>query len=106
VIDTTGLDKAEVFRALYNQARPLGMGFVHFTPQDMPIEEARAIVGGQDTGDYPCGQRRELYFDYVKGRVMKIDLSQDAGFEERLFDRDNGSGSAAQAIAEIAKVTA
>ncbi|GAG30986.1 unnamed protein product, partial [marine sediment metagenome] len=37
------------------------------------------------------------YFDYLKGRVMKINLSSDE-LRTALYDRDNGEGAAAQAL--------
>jgi len=30
--------------------------------------------------------------------VMKVDFSDDKGFDERLYDRDNGHGAAQRAI--------
>ena len=59
-IDLTGLDKAEVLAALYNASRPLGMGFIHYDPAPMGKEEAAEYLEGG------------TYFDYLKGRVMKI----------------------------------
>ena len=41
----------------------------------------------------------QTYFDYLKGRVMKIDLSGDSELDPRLYDRDNGAGAAERAIA-------
>jgi hypothetical protein len=35
---------------------------------------------------------------------MKVDLSSDVEFEEWLYDRDNGSGSAQQVIDSLRKV--
>ena len=37
-IDISGLDKADVLAALYNNSRPLGLGFLHATPEDMTHE--------------------------------------------------------------------
>jgi hypothetical protein len=34
----------------------------------------------------------DKYFDYLKGRVMKIDLSGEM-MDTWLYDRDNGQGS-------------
>ena len=78
-----GLDKAAVLAALYNAARPQGMGFLHYTPAPMTTEEARAEINN----------RRWLRFDYLHGRVMKVDLSADS-FDPYLYDRDNGHGAA------------
>lgn len=79
-----GLGQADVLAALYNAARPQGMGFLHYDPRPMTRDEAAALLDG--------GQR---HFDYCKGRVMKISIP--AGAEEidvRSYDRDNGHGSA------------
>jgi hypothetical protein len=77
-----------VLCALYNRAQPQGMGYLHFTPEAMSREEA---------AEHLAGSQR---FDYLKGRVMKVDIGGDE-FEPYLFDRDNGSGAAARAIAGI-----
>jgi hypothetical protein len=39
-------------------------------------------------------------FDYLHGRVMKVDLSGDS-FDPWLYDRDNGEGAASRAIAKM-----
>lgn len=39
----------------------------------------------------------QTYFDYLKGRVMKVDLSGDK-LNPFLYDRDNGQGAAAAAL--------
>ena len=84
-INIAGLDKAEVLAALYNSSRPQGMGFLHFTPGPMSIEEARQLVDEHD------------YFDYLNGRVMKISLAKEE-LRVRLYDRDNGNGAALAAL--------
>ena len=84
-IDLKGLDKATVLAALYNASRSQGMGFVKFNPTPMSVEEARVILA-QTTS-----------FDYLRGRVLKIDLSTDE-LDPWLYDRDNGQNAAQQAI--------
>jgi hypothetical protein len=38
--------------------------------------------------------KHQTYFDYLKSRVMKIDLSgNDKDIDFRLYDRDNGEGA-------------
>lgn len=86
VIDIGGLDKAAVLRALYTDARPQGMGFLHYDPKPMSVEEAQTLIEVQG-----------LYFDYLKGRVMKVNLAGDK-LDPRLYDRDNGSGAAKKVI--------
>ena len=92
MISVKGLDKAEVLAALYNGSRQQGMGFLNLCgAEGMSIEEAAAVIAS-------CGDR--LYFDYLRGRVMKVDLTTDE-FDEWLYDRDNGQGAAARAIAAL-----
>ncbi len=81
-----GLTKAEVLCALYNRAKCLGLGVLHYENKDMTIEEAEEIL------------KLTVSFDYLKGRVMKVDLSGDESFEEWLYDRDNGEGAAQSAV--------
>jgi len=88
MIDIRGLDKAEVLAALYNASRPQGMGLLHFDPKPMTKDEAAALL------------KDGAYFDYVKGRVMKVSLQTD-DLEERLYDRDNGTGAAFRALEEL-----
>ena len=85
MIDISKRDKAEVLAALYNAAKPQGMGFLHYTPDPMTKEEAVALLA------------KDTYFDYVKGRVMKVSIEGDE-LNPRLYDRDNGDGAAAAVI--------
>ena len=80
MISTIGLDKAKVLAVLYNTARPQGMGFLPYDAKPMTVEEAADIL------------KRTQYFDYLKGRVLKVDLRGEGEFEEGLYDRDNGTG--------------
>jgi hypothetical protein len=86
MIDLKGKDKAEVLAKLYNASRPQGMGFLQATKQDMTRDEAAELLANGQT-----------YFDYLRGRVMKVDLSGDE-LDPRLYDRDNGQGAASAAL--------
>lgn len=90
-MNISGLDRAAVLATLYNRSRPQGAGFIQFNPKPMAVEEAREIL---DKGF--------LYFDYLKGRVMKIDLSEDE-VNTWGFNRDNGPNAAEEAIEELHK---
>lgn len=79
-------DKARALKALYNASKPLGLGALQFDPNPMTDAEAKQII---DSG--------QTYFDYLKGRVMKVNLEGDS-FDPRLFDRDNGQGAAENAL--------
>lgn len=83
------LDKAEVLAALYNGSKQQGLGFLDDHGRiKMTIEEAREEL------------KRNTYFDYLHGRVMKIDLSKDE-LDTWLYNRDNGSGAAERIIEEL-----
>lgn len=91
MISIAGLSKAEVLAALYNRAQPLGMGFLHYDPKPMSIEEATEILKSSE------------YFDYLKGRVMKVSL-KNSTVDERLYDRDNGQGAFAEVITALRRI--
>jgi hypothetical protein len=87
-VDISGLSKAAVLAALYNNAQPQGMGFLHYDPKPWTEADAAAYIS-QVNG--------HMYFDYVKGRVIKTDLSDDE-VGTGLYNRDNGEGSAERVI--------
>jgi hypothetical protein len=87
MIDISGLSKTDVLMALYNAATPRGAGFLQYDPAPLTKDEAESLM------DRP-------YFDYVKGRVLKVDLDRDS-FDPRLYNRDNGDGTAERAIAVL-----
>lgn len=76
-ISLVGLNKADVLAALYNASKPQGAGFIHYDPTPMTRKEAEQLLA------------QGTYFDYLKGRVMKVDLSKDE-LNPWGFDRDNG----------------
>ena len=90
MIDVSDLAPAEVLQALYNAARPLGLGHLHHDPEPMSLSEAYATYT----------ERASAYFDYHKGRVMKIEIGADE-IDPVLFDRDNGEGAAKAAIERL-----
>lgn len=90
MVDIKGMNKADVLAALYNHSRPLGMGFLHYDPAPMTREQAQTLLDGG-----------RAYFDYLKGRVMKVDLRSDEGFDEWGYDRYNGSGAAQRAVDSV-----
>lgn len=87
-VSIAGLDKAEVLAALFNGARAQGLGFLDpLSSKEMTREDAAEILGG----------RNDHYFDYLRGRVMKVDLSTDS-VDPWGYDRDNGQGAAQSVI--------
>lgn len=67
VFDFTGYDPIEVFRLIYENSKPLGLGIFHFDPTPLSYAEAAKI--------YNEHMSSRLYVDYVKGRCIKVDFS-------------------------------
>lgn len=93
MINIKGLDKAVVLKALYDFSHVQGMGILQAIP-DYTLEMAQQDIEARNRRRIP------LYFDYHYGRVLKVDISGDE-FNERLYDRDCGEGTAARAIDSI-----
>lgn len=97
-VNIAGLPKNEVLAALHAGTKALGMGVLH-DKGDLTPEQAqeyinrmnKAATHGNDqslefnraslTGD-------PMYFDYVCGRPLKVDLGGDV-IDTRLYDRDS-----------------
>ena len=86
MIKYNDLTKAEVLCALYNNAKSQGLGLFLADKKEMEVAQAEELL------------KITTNFDYIQGRVLKVDLSDDEGFEEWLYDRDNGKGSAQRAL--------
>ena len=87
-VSIQGLDKAEVLKALHDNSKAQGMGFLHFEKEGLSVDQCRELL--EETTD----------FDYLQGRVMKVNLSGDS-FDAWGYDRDNGEGAAEKAIAHL-----
>ncbi len=88
-MNIAGYNKAEVLAALYNSSKQQGMGFMHARGRE-PMTIAQAYEELKRASD----------FDYLHGRVMKIDLSTDE-LDTRLYNRDNGENAAERIIAGL-----
>lgn len=86
-VSIKGIPKAKVLAALYNRSTPRGMGFLQAKPGDMTEAQAAELL------------KTQTYFDYLQGRVMKIDLDDDDNLYTGLYNRDLGHG-AAEAVIE------
>ena len=91
MIDIRGLRKAAVLAALYNASHPQGLGRWQADGAEMSEAEAEGMIAASGA---------DLYFDYVKGRVVKVDLRGEA-FSPAAYDRDNGVGAAQRVIARL-----
>lgn len=88
-INISGLDKAKVLKALYDNSHLQGLGFLQAVPNGfVTVEHCRELL------------KETTYFDYLYGRVLKVDLSGDE-FDEWLYDRDNYPGAAQNTVDSI-----
>lgn len=87
VVNGSPVNRAALLAALYNRARPLGMGILHYASEDMTVEQAEELL-----------RSGPFNFDYLQGRVMKVHERDGELHGERLFDRDNGAGAFAEAV--------
>lgn len=87
-MNIAGKNKASILAALYNASKLQGMGFLQQKAGQMSESEAAELL------------KENTYFDYLHGKVMKIDLSGDE-LDPRLYDRDNGNGAAERAIKHL-----
>lgn len=90
MIDITGIDKATLVAELFNNSKPLGMGFfASGSKSPMTKEKAQQYL-----------DRGQTYFDYLEGRVMKVDVSENT-LSPEMYDRDNGAGAANKVVEAI-----
>jgi hypothetical protein len=94
-VNIAGLDKAEVLLALWQASRTQGRSWLGWVSGELTLEQAKQEI--EDRKHTAFDSKNSIYFDYLNGRVMKVDLGQDE-FDSRLYDRDNGDGAAQQAI--------
>ena len=105
MIDIKGLSKAEVLAALYNGSHPQGLGFLSSRSGEMTEDDAQALINECVERQYRYHLRSVppiLSFDYVYGRVLKVDLTRDE-FDPWGYDRDLGQGHAWEVIDALKK---
>lgn len=84
-IDIKDINKADLLAALYNNSKVQGMGFMQAKNGAMTSAEAAELL------------KETHRFDYLHGRVMKIDISGDE-LKTYLYDRDLGQGAAQRVV--------
>ncbi len=90
MVSTSGISRGKVLAALYNNSKVQGMGQLQARQGHVMDEnEVEALLSESN------------YFDYLYGKIMKVDLSDPEGFNPGLYDRDNGFGAAQAAISSI-----
>jgi hypothetical protein len=86
VIVKPGYCKAKIFKALYNQAEPTGMGVLNHVKGNFNVEQA-----------WKCLDENGDYLDYANGRGMKLDFrdldKERVLYSRRYDDRQQGSGT-------------
>lgn len=92
--------KNELLAVLYNNAKPLGLGYLHYDTKPMSYEAAQNVINEEceseiictisiDSISDECEKRyTHCYFDYLKGRVIKTDISKDI-IDLSSYMRDN-----------------
>lgn len=84
-IDIRNFDKAAVLAALYNRASPMGAGFMAHEEGSMSVQEAQELIDNHHSS--------RLWFDYLKGRAMKVDITGDE-LRAGNYDSYYGAGAA------------
>ncbi len=88
IVKIEGLTREQALCALFNAAKPQGLGKLHYR-QEHHLDEVNA-------GLILCASS---YIDYLEGRVIKTEFPIRAEtLDCTLYDRDNGEGAAEQAI--------
>ncbi len=90
-IDISKMNKCEVLACLFNNSKAQGLGFLQ-AGHDCKMTPQEAEKHLDEAGDG--------YFDYLNGRVMKVDISGDT-MRTGLYDRDNGQGAAKRALSSL-----
>lgn len=103
-INIAGIPKNELLAAFHNATTSRGLGMLH-DRGPITAEQAQAYI---DKVNHPEASgmlehmarvqyKRPLYFDYVLGRPLKLDLSGDE-LDPRSFDRDTYPGASAEIV--------
>lgn len=102
MIDVSDIDENALLAALYNASKQQGMGFAHARGREpmTPEQAAEEILDRRERCKQTTqgrGECKEVYFDYLHGRVMKVDIGGPT-LDPWLYDRDNGAGAAAAVV--------
>lgn len=88
-INIVGINKAKLLVALFNNAFQQGMGVMHADGRaPLSLEDATELL------------KKTTYFDYLRGRVMKVDIGKDELFTAT-YNRDVGFGEAERIVAQV-----
>lgn len=99
MLTITELNAPSVVAALYNKSSRQGLGM--FMPEGVAMSEEAAK---EELRGHDFYINRGAYFDYLNGRVMKVEIVIGQALDFRLYDRDNGPGAGARAVKAIGKM--
>lgn len=111
-VDISGVDKGALLAECYNSSSVQGMGVfqAHRGPEVMTHEQGRELVAQALAGNSADDNTRmfpglkrpkaDLYFDYLFGRPLKIDLTNDE-VDPWGYDRDNGDGALQRLVDKV-----
>lgn len=100
VISIAGLSKALLLSELFNKSHQQGMGYIDRSGAGyMTVDQADAIIRERVVNG------EDLYFDYLKGRLLKVDITGDE-LTTWLYDRENGEGSASEVVKHVSMISA
>lgn len=88
-VNLQGLTRSQALAALFNYAKPKGLGELAYKPDHHmdSFEAAKILLQGTD-------------IDYLEGRVIKINFGKSTdSIDVDLYNRDNGKDAAQRAIA-------
>ena len=88
IVSLNGLTKPEALAALFNYAKPQGLGMLHYKPDHrMDSLEAGIVL------------TKGMCVDYLEGRVIKVDFGRGGDtIDTRLYDMDNSIDAGLKAI--------
>ena len=93
-VNCDGLGASQVLAEMYNNASPLGMGYLHAERNDMTVEEAAKLLSKTDD------------FDYVKGKPLKTSFDRFPLLNSFGYDRDQGGPGTLQKLVNALKASA
>jgi len=111
LIDISGIDKAELLLALLQGSKVQGMGVLQDPGRPLTVDDARTAIHGRGDDIHnqygnvggrsnPTAEGQHLDFDYLFGRVLKVDISGDT-LDPWGYDRDLGEGHGAEVVARL-----
>ena len=88
-INLQGITRSQALAALFNYAKPKGLGELTYKPNHRMDDFEAARILTQDTD-----------IDYLEGRVIKVNFGKSIdSIDVDLYNRDNGKDAAQRAIA-------